>query len=77
MAVTSTVQSSKLRIQLDGGVDGDGKQIIKSKTYSKVKTTATNDDIYNVATNLAGLQTYPVYAVKRIDEVELTESTQV
>lgn len=74
MAVNAVSQDSKIKLNLDGGVDQNGKQIVKSKTYSKVKATATNEDVYSVATALTGLQKLPVVSIRRIDEVELVES---
>ena len=67
MAVNTVPEDSKLKIQLDGGLDGD-KQIIKSKTYSRIKAAATNEDAYSVATSLSNLQTLPLIKVIRIDE---------
>lgn len=74
MAVNAITKDSKIKLNLDGGVDQKGKQIVKSKTYSKVKTAATNEDVYSVATALIGLQKLPVISIRRIDEVELVES---
>lgn len=74
MAVNTTAQDSKLKLQLDGGLDGKGNTIVKSKTLSKLKSTAVNDDVYDVATSLAGLQTLPLLSVRRIDEVEITQA---
>ncbi|WP_069650378.1 DUF1659 domain-containing protein [Caloranaerobacter ferrireducens] len=74
MAVNTVSQDSKIKLNLDGGVDQNGKQIVKSKTYSKVKATASNEDVYSVAIALTGLQKLPVVSIRRIDEVELVES---
>ena len=73
MALNTMVQDSKLKLQFDGGLDEKGNTIVKSKTLSKVKSTATNDDVYEVATTLSGLQTLPLLSVRRIDEVEITQ----
>lgn len=74
MAVNAVSQDSKIKLNLDGGIDQNGKQMVKSKTYSKVKAAATNEDVYSVATALTGLQKLPVVSIRRIDEVELVES---
>jgi len=73
MAINATSLDSKLKIQLDGGVDEKGKAVMKSKTYSKVKATATNEDVYAVAASLSGLQALPLLAVKRLEEIDLIE----
>ncbi|KPU26398.1 hypothetical protein TR13x_10290 [Caloranaerobacter sp. TR13] len=74
MAVNAVTKDSKIKLNLDGGIDQNGKQIVKSKTYSKVKGAATNEDVYSVAIALTGLQKLPVVSIRRIDEVELVES---
>ncbi len=74
MAVTTVPQDSKLKLHLDGGVDGDGKAIVKSKTISKIKSSAVNEDLYSISTSLTNLQTLPLIGVKRIDEVDLIEA---
>lgn len=70
MAVKEAKEASKLKLELDGGMKGD-KQIIKTKTYSKVKVDAVNDDIYAVGTSLAGLQKKQLLKVKKIEEMYL------
>ena len=54
MAINVIPQESKMRLQLDGGLDEKGNAVIKSKTYSRVKSDAINDDIYSIATSLLG-----------------------
>lgn len=70
MAMKEVKDDSRLKLELDGGMDGD-KQIVKSKTYSNVKVDATNEDVYGVGTALAGLQTMNLLKVKKLEEIEL------
>ncbi len=72
MAVVDIKESVKLKLELDGGMDGD-KQIIKSKVFSKVKPTAESEALYGVAKSLAALQTLPLSKVKRLEEIQLIE----
>ncbi len=60
----------RLKINLDGGVEGD-KQIIKSKTYNRVKKDATSDALYAVGSAISGMQTLPLLTVQRLAEVTL------
>ncbi|MFA5525115.1 MAG: DUF1659 domain-containing protein [Tissierellales bacterium] len=73
MAITSVIKDSKLKIQLDGGLNEKGNPIVKSKTFSKVKTNAANDNLFAVAESLAGLQDMPLIGIKRVDETDLQE----
>lgn len=70
MAVTDIKENVRLKLELDGGMEGS-RQIIKSKTFTKVKPTVENEDLYEIAESLAGLQTYPIYKVKRLEEIQL------
>lgn len=72
MAVNEVKENRKIKLELDGGMDGD-KQIIKSKTYAKVKVDSTNEDMLAVGTALADLQEKPLLKVKKVDEVYLFE----
>ncbi len=72
MAIIEIKENVRLKLELDGGMDGN-KQIIKSKIFSKVKPTVENAALYEVAESLAGLQTYPIYKVKRLEEIHLAK----
>ncbi len=63
--------ASKLKLELDGGMDGD-KKIIKRKTYSKFKTDIENGDLYDVAEAILSLQELEPLKIIRQDESELT-----
>ncbi|NBI07379.1 DUF1659 domain-containing protein [Senegalia massiliensis] len=71
MAVNTILKSSKVKLELQNGLDENGKEIIKSKTLSSVKTDATDEGIYDSMVSITGLQQLPLTAVKRIDEKEI------
>ncbi|HHV38342.1 MAG TPA: DUF1659 domain-containing protein [Tepidimicrobium sp.] len=72
MAIVGIKESVRLKLELDGGMDGN-RQIIKSKTYSRIKPDAEDEDLYEVAASLVGLQTLPLSKVKRLEEIHLLE----
>lgn len=72
MAVVDIKENTRLKLELDGGLVGD-KHVVKSKTFSKIKTNAANEDLYNVARSLVDLQTLPLMDVKRLEEIRLVE----
>lgn len=55
MAATATKLQTTLVIKYKDGVDANGKEIIKSQRFSKVKTTATEQDIYDVSVEVGKL----------------------
>ena len=72
MAVEAMVKSVKLQVKYFGEVL-DGKQTFISKTYSKVSPEAADQDIYDVAGIIAGLQTKSLASVGKAEDSELAE----
>jgi len=75
MATVVTVpRDSDLQFRLVVGVNPEtGAPIINSKTFSKIKSAAIEQDVYDVATALTGLQKYTVDEVRFGKESQLTE----
>jgi len=73
MAVKAVVKDSKLRLELDGGLNDKGNPIVNTKTFSKIKTDADNENLFLAAESLAGLQDMPLLGIKRVDEIELQQ----
>lgn len=55
MAVTTDFMEQKIQIRSNHGIV-DGKEKITSRTYGDVKAAATDQEIYDVAAIIAGLQ---------------------
>lgn len=72
MALTAVKESTRLKLELVAGMDGD-KLILKSKTYSRVKPDAEDQAVYEVGQFIGNLQTLPVHKIKRLEEIELVE----
>jgi hypothetical protein len=68
MAVQSSVVKSALSLKYKEGVDETGKDIIKAKKFSNVKTSAADADIYTLAAAFEPLLKYPVTEILRSDE---------
>jgi len=75
MATVITVpRDSALQFRLVVGSNPDtGAPIVNSKTFNKVKSTAIEQDTYDVATALVGLQKYPLDEIRLGQESQLTE----
>jgi hypothetical protein len=73
MAVIVTPLQSRLRLQFQTGVDGDGKPVYKNKTLNRVKTTASDQDVLDSAVALASLCTDSLNAVIRLNDNDLAE----
>ncbi|MBB6216400.1 hypothetical protein HNQ80_002500 [Anaerosolibacter carboniphilus] len=74
MPVNVTLGASRLKISYSVGLDDNGKEKLKTKTYTNIKPTALDDDVYAVASALVGLQSNPVVSVGRVDEKKITQA---
>jgi len=75
MATVITVpRDSALQLRLVVGTNPDtGAPIINNKTFNKVKSAANDQDVYDTATALVGLQKYPLDEIRLERESQLTE----
>lgn len=60
------ITATRLSLLYDAGVDGDGKRVEKTKTYSKVKNTATANELYAVAAALNSVTTFSLVHAERL-----------
>lgn len=74
MPVNVTPLDSKLKITFSLGTDSKGKEMTKAKTYANIKASAADEDVYQVADILAGLQSNDVVRVGRLDEKEMIQA---
>ena len=72
MSVTAVPLVSRLQMRLNLGLV-DGEPVIRTRTYSNVKTGAINDNVFAVAQKLSELQVHTLENIRRVDEVELVE----
>lgn len=73
MAVQVATEKVTLKLELDGGIV-DGKQKINSKSFSKIKNDAQNEDLHGTAVTMASLQERELVSVKKVETSELTQA---
>ena len=75
MATVITVpRDSSLQLRLVVGTNpSTGAPIINSKSFAKIKSTALEQDAYDVAGDLISLQKYPVDEIRFEKESQLNE----
>ena len=72
MSVVEIKNPTSLKIRFDLGME-DGKSKTKNKTFSNIRTTATSQDLFDVANSIANLQTYDVLEIIKQDSTSLNE----
>ena len=55
MAVTATLKTRTLAIEVQSDLDKAGDPIYTKKSFSGVKTTATDADIFSIAASIKGI----------------------
>lgn len=71
MAAANLLES-RIQLVYDYGVDGNGKPVFKTKSYSNLKVSATADQIFNASQALASLSSVPLFAIERNDTTDIT-----
>jgi len=74
MAVENIATESVLRLQLQTGVDTNGNPVFRTKSLYNIKPDATDQDLFDVAQGLAGLQQYVLENVLRVDNARIEEA---
>ena len=68
MPIEANVANLKLQLKYNYGVDEKGNAITKSKTYSNVNDTVTDQAKYDVAIAIAALQAHTLEEVHVIQD---------
>lgn len=74
MALAVIPQDSRLQIRFQVGVDGEGKDITKTKTLGRISSEVNDEDLYEVAISLVGLQEHPAVAMFRVAQSEYKDA---
>ncbi len=73
MPVLSTLKDSALKLIVQTGVDAKGNPVFKTRSYGNIKPSASDQDIYALAQQLASLQVHTLEQVSRVNSFELAE----
>jgi len=73
MAVTSTSKDAIMVVTYQTGLDAGGAPILRQRSFPDVKADALDQDVYDIAQALYGLQQYPLVGVRRDNRFDLAE----
>ena len=73
MPVVATYENSLLVARYQTGVSEGGSPIVRQKSISGIKETATDQQVYNAAQGLFSLVQYDLAQVRRDNRLLLTE----
>ena len=73
MPVTANTKDSIVVVTVQVGLTAQGSAKLSQRTLANVKSSAVDQDVYDVAVALYGLQDYPLIGVRRDNRIDLTE----
>ncbi len=73
MAVSVTPAGSRLSLLLKVGEKENGQPLVKTKSFSGVKPEATDQNVFDVALEISGLQQHSLEAISRVNQLDLAE----
>lgn len=74
MAVSKVPTASVLRLVLQTGVNAQGNPVLRNRNLNNIRPEAGDQDLFEVAQALAGLQEYALVGIARIDTARLVQS---
>ena len=73
MALAVNPLDSRLQLQFHLGVNDEGKEITRTKSFSRIRSEVSHEDLYEVANSLVDLQEHTVIAIRRNSNDEYGE----
>lgn len=71
MAVNVIPVTARLQLKLNTGLDENLNPVYRTRSFSNVKPSASNENLFELAQEIGLLQVHSLEAVRRLDEVEL------
>lgn len=73
MPVISSNRDTVLVVTYQTGLTAQGSPRLSQRSIPNIKSSASDQDVYDVAVALYGLQDYPLTGVRRDNRVDLTQ----
>jgi len=71
MAVIKTPIAATIRLSLATGLNAQGAPILRQTNLNNVKSAAVDQDLFDVANAIVGLQDYTLNSITRVDTADL------
>ena len=74
MPVNTIPVTARLQLRLNTGFDEDLNPLFRTRSFSNVKPSADNEELFELAQEIGSLQVHTLSTVRRVDEYELEEA---
>ncbi|WP_088228867.1 DUF1659 domain-containing protein [Desulfosporosinus sp. FKB] len=72
MPVVASTKDSVMVVTYQIGLTDQGSPKLSQRSFANIKSTSSDQDVYDVAAALYSLQDYPLISVRRDNRVDLT-----
>ena len=73
MAVKKEAYDVKVQIRVENGIDSYGKTAVKTMSLGQIKLGATDQELLDAGTALAGLSSLPLEGLRRVETGDLVD----
>ncbi|MDD4334159.1 MAG: DUF1659 domain-containing protein [Desulfotomaculaceae bacterium] len=73
MAINKVPTGSVLKLVFNVGIGNNGNPVFRTKSLNNVKSTATDQDLFDVAATVADMMDYTLSGISRVDNAQLAE----
>lgn len=73
MPVIASKKDTVMVVTFQTGLTEQGSPKLSQRSFPNVKSSTADQDVYDVAVALYGLQDYPLIGVRRDNRIDLTE----
>ncbi len=74
MAVNKVSGGIVLSLEVQAGVNTQGNPVYRGRNYKSIDPSAADQDLYDVAQTIAGLQSYTLSKISRVDNAQIVEA---
>ena len=72
MSVIVVPIGSRLTLRLNTGLDENMNPVFRTRSWSNLKPTVSNEDVHEIGVQLGSLQVHTIDTIRRADENELS-----
>lgn len=74
MAISKATKGIKLQVRVENGSNASGSAKLQNLNITKIKLTATDDQLYAAGLALSELQSLPLSDIRTVSTQELTDA---
>lgn len=74
MSISKAIQDVKLQVRVEDGTNASGSTKVKNLNFNKIKTSATDEELFVAGQAISELQSLPLSEIRTVSTHELTNA---